>query len=306
MDIGLKSVNSLKFDIIVYADDILLMSTSKKGLQDQIDVAQKSGDLNEIAFNPSKTTFMIFYKNVARTAQERRLDLWQEDINIKNTGIKQITHMRYLGVEISDDDKNLEHLNLRKRKAMAAVMKLKSLGLIDNSIHPITKGHIYKTYIRPVLFYGLENSYLTKTEILKIKRIEGNLIKTIIGIPTRCKTSDLMYALRIEPTSHRIDLLKNDFYLCLISNKYTKHIIDLGHDVKDILKEIENTNSRYLLEGETPISTEDHCKFSKYAMKTEIKANCKNNPRVVEIVKIFNLKNREEIPKKLAEFDAAY
>ena len=47
-------------DIILYADDILLLSNTKEGLQKMLDVTQKYGEKWEIKFNPDKTTFMVF------------------------------------------------------------------------------------------------------------------------------------------------------------------------------------------------------------------------------------------------------
>ncbi|RNA11043.1 hypothetical protein BpHYR1_007908 [Brachionus plicatilis] len=84
------------------------------------------------------------------------------------------------------------------------------------------KGHLYKAYIRPVLFYGLENFDLSAREKLSIKRIE-----------------ELLLALNIKPT-YSTDLtsgfLKSTCQIgtvctpkrtqMLITNSYTKSILE--------------------------------------------------------------------------------
>jgi hypothetical protein len=306
-DAGVK-INKRKLDIVVYADDILLMSTTKKGLQEQINITQQFGETNEISYNPSKTILMVFNKKTTRTAQEMRSDSWQENVKLNGTNIEQVSQMKYLGVQISEDDKNVEHINKRKRAAFTALMKLKTLGIIDRNLHPTMKGQLYKTYIRPVLFYGLENFFLTKRDRLRIKRIEGNIVKTILNIPNRCRTSNLFYALKIEPTSQRIDILKTEFYKNLLKNQYTRKVIDSCKRLElknDICNEMETILQNEALD---PLLDQiEQCESFKLIAKAEINANTKNNPTVTELHQIFNSKKREEIPDKITQlirFDA--
>ncbi|RNA26126.1 hypothetical protein BpHYR1_008373 [Brachionus plicatilis] len=39
--------------------------------------------------------------------------------------------------------------------AINAVSKLKTLGKVTNQMHPNMKAHLYKTYVRPALTYGV-------------------------------------------------------------------------------------------------------------------------------------------------------
>ncbi|CAF0820365.1 unnamed protein product [Brachionus calyciflorus] len=157
VDAGLRLVEKEKIDVIAYADDIVLISTTKQGLQDQIMVIERYGIDNEITYNPDKTTLMVFNKNLNRSAKEQRLDTWQGDLTLNAIKIQQVDTMKYLGVNISDDDKNGNHITRRKKAAYGALSKIKILGITSDSIHPNMKGQMYKIYIRPVLLYGLEN-----------------------------------------------------------------------------------------------------------------------------------------------------
>ena len=53
---GIK-IQDIKVDIIMYADDILLISDTKESLQMLLNVTQRYGHKWEIKFNPDKTVY---------------------------------------------------------------------------------------------------------------------------------------------------------------------------------------------------------------------------------------------------------
>ncbi len=63
-------MGALKIDIIQYADDITLVSSTAKGLQQQIDVCNQYGEEYEIQFNPDKTMVIIFNQPCDRSIEE--------------------------------------------------------------------------------------------------------------------------------------------------------------------------------------------------------------------------------------------
>ena len=61
-------------------------------------------------------------------------------------------------VDISDNNSVTKHLNKRKANAYAKLNKLIACGFSYDLINAQIKGDLYKTYVRPVLIYGL-NTY---------------------------------------------------------------------------------------------------------------------------------------------------
>jgi len=94
-------------------------------------------------------------------------------------------------------------------------------------MHPNMRAQLYKIYVRPVLWYGFETCNMTQSNLITIKRHEGNLIKKIIGISTRCRTTDLLAALNIDSTLERFAEIKADFLIRLAQNKFTKKLIGI-------------------------------------------------------------------------------
>ena len=80
--------------------------------------------------------------------------------------------------------------------------------------------------------YGLNTLHLNETQLNQIKRIEGNLIKHIIGISTKSKSTGLLSALKIDLTIDNIKKQKLYSFLRLINNEYIKEFIIQLYDLK--------------------------------------------------------------------------
>ncbi|RNA42100.1 RNA-directed DNA polymerase from mobile element jockey-like [Brachionus plicatilis] len=103
---GLRA-GGIKLDIVAYADDVLLISTTKFALQQQLYIVQEYG---------------------------------YDELELDNFIIESVSSMRYLGVDISEEARLTEHLAKRKRLVHQAISKLRSTGLFTPHIHPTMKG----------------------------------------------------------------------------------------------------------------------------------------------------------------------
>lgn len=88
----------IKFDVFAYADDLLILSSTKKGLKELIEIVERYGEKYEIKFNPEKTVYMVFYQKTTRTAVERLNDSWQGAITLDSEEVRKVSVMKYLRV----------------------------------------------------------------------------------------------------------------------------------------------------------------------------------------------------------------
>ncbi|CAF0947906.1 unnamed protein product [Brachionus calyciflorus] len=103
------------------------------------------------------------------------------------------------------------------------------------------KAQLYKIYIRLILWYGIEAFNIKKSDILALKRFEGNIVKKILGISNKCKTTDLFNALKLETTRERMNKIKVDFYYRLYENDFTKKLLEymeLSENPNDYINEL--------------------------------------------------------------------
>ena len=219
-------IGQMKFDTLMYADDIIIINCTKKGLQNQLKIVENFGNYYDLKYNPEKSVYMVFNKNIKLNSKVNRYDDWQNEIMLNSKTINEVEDTRYLGFELEANGKNDKHIQKSKQKTVLSLIKLNKIGINNENTCPYLKSQMFKTYIRPVLFYGIENVYIQKTVVNKLKRIDGNIIKRLLNIPVRCKTSSLLCALNITPVEYMIKQAKLDFFLRIMENEYTKKIIE--------------------------------------------------------------------------------
>ena len=112
--------------------------------------------------------------------------------------INRVYFTKYLGVELMDNMSSVNHLKKRKSSAFASLSKIKSAGLISESTNLLTRIQLYKTYIRPILYYGMNVLNLNQTQMFEFKRTEGNIVKTMVNLHKTAKTTELFAAFNMK------------------------------------------------------------------------------------------------------------
>ena len=297
---GIK-IGNLSLDVMLYADDIIIVSNSKEGMQKQLEVVTNFGLENYIKYNPDKTVFMVFNHCISKQAKDRILDNVNEPITLDGVEIKRVDQMRYLGDEINLRLDHKDHCKRRKSLTMGSLMRLKTIGIVTNQMHPYTKAQLYKTYIRPVLLNGFENQIITRTLLNDLKRYEGNIVKRLMNVPTRCRTTCLFLSLNIIPSDLNLMNIKVDFYTRLVKNEFIRTLMieiskltienDFIGEVLDLTEDI----------NETGLTLIDKCKLLRSRNSNQIKQGC-TDEKVKKLKEIFNtVKDKDKIPNLIFE-----
>ncbi len=296
------AIGPLMIDIVQYADDITLVSNTATGLQKQIDVCNKYGEEYGIQFNPDKTMVLIFNLDVERTTEEIKSDTWQGPFVLAGKQIDIVDKVKILGQILTNDGKDVEHVAKRRAQSHIMMTRLQALNLNSVHIHPVMKGQMFKTYIRPVLTSGTENMELNGREILEMKKLEGNALKQLLRIPTRCHTTDIVDALNIEQTNRYLNRMKLKFLIRLTKNDLTREILNISIEtnyensfVSEIAKYLKLSHD-YNLESMVEYATLQIKNLKSVKKPTD---EMINQSKVAEIRKAFNCKDRLSIPDKL-------
>ncbi|RNA25544.1 hypothetical protein BpHYR1_017024 [Brachionus plicatilis] len=165
--------------------------------------------------------------------------------------------------------------------------------MYSNKISPFLKAHLFKTYIRPITYYGLENCKIIKCEMRKLQTMEGLMTKQTLSLEKRSRTTNQLYALNIEPVDSKIQKLKLNSGKRIIENDYTEKVfrkIELKvNDESAFIKELrEILGSSDQITKENQIKKEDSEKSKK---------------GICDSIKYFlqNLKERKEELKLLVK-----
>ena len=132
---------------LLYADDLIVFSTSLKGLQSKVDRLSEYCNTWDLAVNVSKTEVMAI-------SHDKKF-IPGIDIKLNGVPLRWVNHYKYLGIVIHNDGNmvaSTENLSIRGWKAVFGInMALKS---IEST--PELRIKLFDKVVRPILCYNSE------------------------------------------------------------------------------------------------------------------------------------------------------
>ena len=175
-DVYLNANN--KINALMYADDLVLISETKEGLQRQIDSLHEYCKKWKLSINIKKTKTMIF---------NRGNKLIKSDFNVGSSPIENVKTFTYLGFTISAKNcqfqSTIDDLSIKANRAIFAIKSKIKLSKL-----PIRLAiKIFNSQIMPILLYGSEiwGPYMDYNfdtwDSTKIERIHTQFLKQVLG-----------------------------------------------------------------------------------------------------------------------------
>ena len=166
----------------LYADDLVLLSNTKEGLQQKLNELTEFADQKDLTVSISKSKVMIFNKTGRKI---------KEHFTIKNDKLEIVNTFTYLGVEIMNNGSftlGVKNLAIKAKKAMIPLYKT-----ILQFQMPFSKCKLmFNSYVEPILMYNTENwSELTDKQLQKCKGHTSKLNEQAINATTT--TSQLKF-----------------------------------------------------------------------------------------------------------------
>ena len=222
------SMIGVKADIILYADDIVLMSNSALGLQAMLKIVEEFGAENEIKFNVTKTNILIIQPKIRNCAALRKESALDSKLKFRLDGklIPIVNKIKYLGTWLSNSLNISDHLDEKINGQAVKISQLEKIGFKYTGLSADTKAFYYKTYVRPYLFYGLDAFTFKPRDLKRLKATEGNTIKRALGLPTVLWSTELFLALNLHITKILLEKQLLGLMLRLSYNKITRKIMN--------------------------------------------------------------------------------
>ena len=204
-------------DTLFFADDTSLYAPHNKdnltltqtSLQQDLDNIQKYGQEWKITFNATKTIQQTF--SLKNTPNIPRLVFNGQAIPIRD-------NHKHLGIHLSSDHKFKTHINETIKKVN------KTLG----PIYPIAKHlprhillQIHTTYIQPYFDYcdTVYDGLITKTDALRLERLQNRIARLITGTPLRTSTEKLREELGWATLENRRKIHKLTLFHYLLTHR---------------------------------------------------------------------------------------
>ena len=198
-------MNDFHLNVLAYADDLNLISTTPIGIQNLINKCDQYAELWRMRFNPTKTNIVCIGKQPHIEPPSWKID---------NTQVGLSDEAVVLGVNFSSSLNSTSHVKNRIRKCQQSIFKMSSIGVSYPGLNSDVKAFLWNSIGSPILLYGMESIALSRSDIKYLKTTQGNIIKRINGINKHSHHSKLLDALKIPNIEETIK--KNS--LCLYKN----------------------------------------------------------------------------------------
>ena len=176
--------NGTRPNSLLYADDLIILSRSKLGLQNCLNVLSSYCNSWMLRINPKKTKIMIFQRCTRKC---------EHNFRIGNEVIDFVQNCTYLGTRITSSGNftlSLEHL---RQKALHALFSFRRRTDLNN-LKPSPACKIFDSMISPILTYNSEvwvlllNQILSPGTALQLKKSICNSVNVIYKYITRHPT----------------------------------------------------------------------------------------------------------------------
>ena len=185
---------------LLFADDLVLLSSSQSGLQTCINNLDKYCKTWKLEINLSKTKIIIFNKTGR---------LLTEHFHLGNTPIECVKSYRYLGITFSNSGSFNLAISELKVKASKACFKLKTI-LDSNNFSPKVAMGLFHSLIKPILLYGADiwgvtlcapsvQKVLHKIESSSLEKVQLNFAKYILRVHKKTASLAVYGELGIQP-----------------------------------------------------------------------------------------------------------
>ncbi|XP_062831915.1 ras-GEF domain-containing family member 1A isoform X1 [Anolis carolinensis] len=209
------------FNILLYADDMILLSYSQVGLRRLLRRFNTYCHNNALTINKSKSKIMVFGKRHNRHR-------WFLD----GESIEQVCTFTYLGIVFSETGSWLPH---HQRSSVRARVRVNQLLKLTNhsqpgSLDPLLK--VYKAKVTPMLLYGAEVWGLNQVPLLE--QSQSQHLRSFLGVHRTTPAA----AVRAELGVYTVDGLSK-----IRAYKYWIKLIAMANDRLPklcLLEQIEN------------------------------------------------------------------
>ena len=208
----------LPANVIAYADDVVLLSPTRQGLQTLVDTAQNFAQNMDIRFNVKKSVAMCIAGRNSKLA--KWLGRAPSSVLLYGTSLIWVEEFKYLGHVITHDLNDYKD-TLRIKRSLYF-----QTNLLTSKFHFMNRKvltHLFKTYCSQLYGVELWDLVKCKSAVKNVCKAYHACIKRLLGIPkysrnhTLCDTYGLLTCEAL--------LAKRSFFLNLSMSKSTNILL---------------------------------------------------------------------------------
>lgn len=179
---------------LLFADDILLLSETKKGMDRLLAIAAEYARKWRFSFNAEKSAIMVFGES-KRNAQKKRS--WK----LGHLELEERESYTYLGAEVEQAGIREKHLIAAAKRAISGAERLRAVGVISEAADPNTAKMLLDVLLLPILNNAAGVVPIARTEGLitttgLVDRHLKQLGRKVIGVGRNEIGTGVLYELK--------------------------------------------------------------------------------------------------------------
>ena len=189
-------IGEKEIKILMYADDIVLLSISKIGLQRALDSLGRYSERWRLKVNVNKTKVLIFKKGKKCSKKER--------FYYQGVELEKVSEFNYLGIIFQFNLKWKRHQEEAVGKARRALMTVRRAIYKFKNFPVKMLVRVVNTMINPILTYGAE-VWGDKVNEKIINKVTSGISKEILGVGKQAVTAAAMREVGLRETSYLVE-----------------------------------------------------------------------------------------------------
>ena len=158
---------------VLFADDIVLVTTSKEEAERKLELWRVALEDRGLKISRAKTEYMWM------NGEDQ-----DESINLQQEEVKRATTFKYLGSCVNDSGEMEEEVSHRIQSAWCNWRKTSGV-LCDKRLNVKMKGKMYKSIVRPALLYSCETWPMKKAQERRMEVAEMRMLRWMCGVTKR-------------------------------------------------------------------------------------------------------------------------
>ena len=169
MDVLAQGVKDQAPWCMLFADDIVLCSTSKEEVERKAENWRRALEDRGLKISRKKTEYLRFCEE------------GDEEVRLQGEILKRVDSFKYLGSTVAQDGELDAEINHRIQSGWKNWKNMTGV-LCDRRINVKLKGKVYKTAVRPAMLYGAETWASKKAQESKLNVAEMKMLRWMCGV----------------------------------------------------------------------------------------------------------------------------
>ena len=238
--------NGSKLSSLLYADDLVLLSHSRKGLQNNLNAISKFCKEWKMIVNERKSKTMIFSNK----------KVTQQPFILNSKTLDSVNEFTYLGVKMSSTGNFNPHLKQIKEKALHAFFKI-TRKIDFKKLRPSQANKIFDSFVSPILTYSSEiwslysNQNFEKWDKTEVEKCHLRFCRYFLGVSNKASNVACRGELGRFPLKIFIDKLSIKFFnhlICLSDDTFAKQSLLMSFSLFKRKKKCYFSNLKQMLD----------------------------------------------------------